>query len=138
MMGLIRDPQVFKCGVNWVGVSDINLMYSATWSDFSQQWKKFGMPVLIGDREKHAQQLKQTSPVEQAAQLKQPLLMAYGTSDRRVPIAHGQAMRDALKPVNQNVEWIEYPYEGHGWKLETTRFDFWTQVEQFLDKHIGR
>lgn len=136
LMGLIRNPEIFRCGVEWVGVSDIDLMYSITWSDFGDQWKGYGMPVLIGDRDKDAQQLADTSPIRLAAKLKQPLLMAYGGEDRRVPIEHGQKMRSALSDHNRSVEWITYLDEGHGWMLEANQIDFWTRVEKFLDKNL--
>jgi dipeptidyl aminopeptidase/acylaminoacyl peptidase len=140
LMGLVNDPDLYKCGVNWVGVTDINLMYTGTWfgeSDASTDWKEYGMPELIGDPVKDAAQLKATSPIEQAARIKQPILLAYGGSDRRVPISHGRKFYDAVKATNRNVQWVEYPEEGHGWHLEKNRIDFWTRVEKFLDKNIG-
>jgi dipeptidyl aminopeptidase/acylaminoacyl peptidase len=141
LMGLARDPGLYQCGVEWIGVTDINLMYSGTWnadSDLPDEYKQFGMPLLIGDPVKDAAQLKATSPLEQAARIKAPLLMAYGGADRRVPLFHGTRFRDAVKRTNPNVEWIEYPDEGHGWSLPANRIDFWTRVEKFLDKHIGK
>lgn len=136
MMGLIKDPQVFRCGVQWVGVTDIELMYSIARSDLPEIWRNWGMPVLVADREKDAEQIAATSPLRQAARLKQPLLMAYGGEDRRVPIEHGTKMRDALKGHNDQVEWIVYPGEGHGWFLEANDIDFWTRVEKFLGRHL--
>ncbi len=138
LMGLVKEPELFRCGVNWVGVTDIDLMYTVGWSDFSDEWQRYGMPVLVGDREKDSAQLKATSPLENAAKIKQPLLLAYGGSDRRVPIVHGTMFRDAVKQNNANVEWIEYPSEGHGWALLKTRVDFWTRVEKFLVKNMGK
>jgi dipeptidyl aminopeptidase/acylaminoacyl peptidase len=137
LMGLVNDPDLFRCGFQWVGVTDIDLMYSVTWSDFSAEYKEFGMPVLVGDKEKDAAQLKAASPIEQASRIKQPLLLAYGGADRRVPIVHGIKFRDAVQKTNPNVEWIEYTEEGHGWQLVKNRVDFWTRVEKFLERHIG-
>lgn len=138
LMGLINDPDLFRCGIDWVGVTDIDLLYSVTWSDSSEQSRRYGMPVLIGDREKDAAQLKATSPLQNAARITQPLLLAYGGSDYRVPIVHGTKFRDAVKKTNKNVEWVEYPEEGHGWGLVKNRVDFWTRVEKFLDRNIGK
>ena len=141
LMGLINDPDLYKCGVDWVGVTDINLMYSGGWSrssDMSEQWKTYGMPELIGDRVKDAAQLKATSPIEQAARVTQPVLMAYGGVDRRVPLYHGQKFYDAVTRTNKHVEWIEYPEEGHGWRVPKNAIDFWSRVEKFLDKNIGK
>ena len=136
LMGLIRYPELYRCGFEWVGVTDIDLMYSIQWSDFGEQWKGYGMPVMVADRVKDAAQIAATSPLKLAAQLKQPLLMAYGGEDRRVPIDHGLKMRSALGPHNKNVEWIDYPSEGHGWMLEANDIDFWSRVEKFLDRHL--
>jgi dipeptidyl aminopeptidase/acylaminoacyl peptidase len=137
LMGLVNNPELYRCGVNWVGVTDIELMYSEPWSDASEASKLYSMPVLIGDREKDAAQLKATSPIEQASRIKQPLLLAYGGADRRVPIVHGTKFRDAVKAYNPDVEWISYNEEGHGWALVKNRVDFWQHVEAFLDKNIG-
>ena len=137
LMGLVRHHELYQCGVNWVGVSDINLMYSINWSDISEEAKGYSMPVLIGDRVADAQQLKDTSPVEQAAKVRRPLLMAYGADDRRVPIAHGKEFRDAVSRTNSDVEWVVYNNEGHGWRMLETNVDFWTRVEKFLDRNIG-
>lgn len=140
LMGLVNDPTLYKCGVEWVGVTDINLMYTDTWnseSDFSDEWKKYGMPRLIGDRVKDAAQLKATSPIEQAARITQPLLLAYGGADRRVPMAQGKLFYEKVQQTNKDVEWIQYDAEGHGWYLAKNNIDFWHRVEKFLDKNIG-
>jgi len=138
LMGLANDPDLFRCGVDWVGVTDINLMFKPIWiSDQSEEWRHFGMPVMVGDPVKDAEQLKATSPVNIAQRIKQPLLMAYGGADPRVPIEHGEKFHDAIKPYNDKVQWIEYSQEGHGWYLLKTNVDFWTRVEKFLDENIG-
>ncbi|MBA5639072.1 S9 family peptidase [Duganella sp. LX20W] len=140
LMGLVNDPDLYKCGVDWVGVTDINLMYDGNWryaSDMSDSYKQYGMPQLVGDQVKDAAQLTATSPLMQAARIKQPLLLAYGGADLRVPLYHGNKFYDAVKAGNQQVEWVEYPEEGHGWKLPKNRIDFWGRVEKFLDRNIG-
>jgi dipeptidyl aminopeptidase/acylaminoacyl peptidase len=136
LMGLVRHPELYRCGVNWVGVTDIELMYSIHWSDIPRMSKRYGMPHMIGDREKDAAQLAATSPLKQAAKITQPLLMAYGGSDRRVPIEHGTRFRDAVSKHNQNIEWIVYGDEGHGFLLVKNNVDFWTRVEKFLARHL--
>ena len=92
----------------------------------------------IGDPEKDAEQLRATSPLAQADRIRAPVLMAYGANDRRVPIVHGQKMKDALASRNVPVEWVVYADEGHGFLIQENRFDFYRRVAEFLDKHIGR
>ncbi len=138
LMGLIKEPNLYKCGISWVGVSDINLLYDVTWSDMSDEYSKYGMPTLVGDQVKDSAQLKATSPLEQASRLSKPLILAYGALDRRVPLVHGTKFYSAVKAHNPNVEWIVYDEEGHGWRLKKNNIDFWTRVEKFLDQNIGK
>ena len=137
LMGLVNDADLYRCAVNWVGVTDIDLMFSITWSDTSEEQKRYGMTMLIGDPVGDKAQLAKTSPLLQSARITQPLLMAYGGSDRRVPIDHGTSFRNAVQKTNNQVEWVEYREEGHGWALVKNRVDFWGRVEKFLDRHIG-
>ena len=136
LMGLVKDPELYRCGVSWVGVSDILLMYDARWSDLPDEWKQFGMPQLIGDRDKDIDMLRANSPLQQAARIRNPLLVGHGRLDRRVPVEHGRSLVDAVKPHNPDVEWVEYDKEGHGWSLPETDLDWWTRVERFLARHI--
>jgi len=140
LMGLVNDPDMYQCGINWVGVTDINLMYNGNWQfedDMGETWKKHGMPEMVGDQVKDAAQLKATSPLEQAARIKRPLILAYGAADKRVPLSHGLKFREAVQETNKDVEWILYNEEGHGWALPKNSIDFWTRVEKFLDRTIG-
>lgn len=138
LMGLARDPELYRCGVAWVAVSDLALMQSATWSDMSDLWKQHGLPKMVGDKVKDAEDFKAYSPVHVAARIRQPLLLAHGQKDRRVPIEHGKAMHDALVAAgNQQVDWVVYPKEGHGWREPAVNVEFWNRVADFLDRHLG-
>ncbi|MFX5464818.1 prolyl oligopeptidase family serine peptidase, partial [Acinetobacter baumannii] len=83
---------------------------------------------LVADPDTDAEQIKKTSPVQRAKEIRMPLLMAYGGEDRRVPLKHGSDMKAALRP-DQDLEWVVYPDEGHGWFNLKTHEDFWGRVE---------
>jgi dipeptidyl aminopeptidase/acylaminoacyl peptidase len=134
-MGLVTHPDAFRCAVSWVGVTDIELLFSVGWSDMTEDIKRYSLSTLVGDPEKDAAKFKSVSAIANAARIVQPLLLAYGELDRRVPLFHGEKLRDALRPNNKNLEWITYPNEGHGWRRFETRVDFWKRVEAFLAKH---
>jgi acetyl esterase/lipase len=137
LMGLAKNPELFRCGFEWLGVTDINLMYTETFNDASFEQMEYTMPTLIGDPDKDAEQIKATSPIANAKRISQPILMAYGGRDRRVPLANGTEFRSAVAKTNSNVEWIEYQDEGHGWYYEKDDIDFWQHVEKFLAKNLG-
>ena len=137
LMGLVNDSDLFRCGVSWVGVTDPQLLFSVSWSDITNESKRYGMTRLVGDPVADAALLKAVSPLEQAARIKRPLLLAYGAWDVRVPIIHGEKLRDALKRHNSKVEWLVYENEGHGWARPENRIDFWTRVEKFLARELA-
>jgi dipeptidyl aminopeptidase/acylaminoacyl peptidase len=137
LMGLVKNPEIFRCGISWAGVTDIGLMYSVAWSDATEQAKRYEQWQLIGDPDKDAAMLKAASPLASAAAIKQPLLLAHGAWDVRVPIIHGEKLRDAIRAVNPKLEWVVYDEEGHGWRRPATRVDFWGRVERFLAANLG-
>jgi dipeptidyl aminopeptidase/acylaminoacyl peptidase len=137
MMGLVKEPDLYRAGINWVGVTDIELIYDVSWSDSSDVWKRFGMPRMIGDKDKDRDQLRRTSPLRRASEITKPVLMAYGGQDFRVPLPHGTEMRDALRKAGKvEVEWVEYEAEGHSFLLEANRLDFYSRFERFLARHL--
>jgi len=137
LMGLVRDPGQYRCGVAWVAVTDPMLLMEWRWdSDASDAWLVHGSKALLGDPEKDGDALRAASPLLQAARIREPVLLAFGTEDRRVPLVHGTRMRDALRAAGQNPVWITYPGEGHGWAKVENRVDFARRVEQFLAQHL--
>ena len=136
LMGLIKNPEIFRCGVEWAGVTDLHLMFSRSESDVSVDDLHYGMRTLIGDPDQDSAQFDANSPLLNAAKLKQPLLIAHGAADMRVPIVHATKFHDAVSRTNAQVEWIVYSDEGHGWRHEEDNIDFWNHVEAFLDKNL--
>ena len=138
LMGLIRDPELYRCGAAWVAVTDPRLMFQPVWrSDMSDETRHFSLPTLIGDPEKDADMLSSASPVAQAERLRSPLLLAFGQEDLRVPIEHANRMRDALREQGRVPEFVVYEGEGHSWLKVQTRVDFAQRLERFLAQHLG-
>jgi dipeptidyl aminopeptidase/acylaminoacyl peptidase len=137
MMGLAKTPELFKCGINYVGVTDLDLFLTATWSDFAySEFLTYGMKDMVGtlDRER----LANTSPVEMASRIKAPVLMAYGASDVRVVPEHGSRMKSALEKAGRGPEiYMMVEGEGHGYQEMKNQVEFYGAMERFLDKYIG-
>jgi len=136
LMGLIKNPELFRCGVEWAGVTDINMMFSLSENDATQEQLNYGMRTVIGDPVTDASQFSENSPLNHADKLTQPLLMAHGGLDARVPIAQASAFHNAVSRNNSRVEWIVYKDEGHGWVNPENNIDFWRHVEAFLNQNL--
>ncbi len=136
LMGLVKDPDQYRCGVAFAAVTDIRNIVDMHWSDISADYVSFGVPVLLGDRKADAERFAATSPVVQAARIKAPVLLVHGALDHRVPVQNGEAMRDALQKAGKRVEWVLYPDEGHGFGNPANRIAHWQRVERFLESNL--
>lgn len=139
LMGLIRHPDLYRCGIAWIAVTDLHLLVKGSWwvnDDTSALARKHTIPEMVGDAEKDADVLSANSPVLLASQIKSPLLLAFGEEDKRVPLAHGTRLREAMQKSSLDPEWVTYPHEGHGWSILKNKIDFANRIESFLAKHL--
>jgi dipeptidyl aminopeptidase/acylaminoacyl peptidase len=138
MMGAAKDPDLYKCAINYVGVTDLKLLLTARWSDTNQS--DFGISSMkrrVGEVGKDDKRLHDTSPVNLASRIKIPVLMAYGGADVRVIPEHGTSMRAALERAGNTPQWIIVNDEGHGYRKLENQVMFYGAMEKFLDKNIG-
>ena len=139
MQALVRTPEQFQCGANYAGITDLQLFHSVSWSDISDSdFQRHLLPVMVGDPERDKAQLRATSPAQNADKIRAAVFMAYGGEDRRVPIIHGERMRNALEKQGRSVEWMVKPDEGHGFRQLDNRVDFYTRLEAFVRRAITR
>lgn len=139
LMGLIKDPSLYRCGVAWVALADLDLYLSGSWwvaDDISSAGRQYTLPEMVGDPVKDAAMIAANSPVKQAARIRAPLLLAFGEDDRRVPLAHGKRLRDALHEAGNDPVWVTYPGEGHGFAVLQNRVDFAQRMEAFLARYL--
>jgi dipeptidyl aminopeptidase/acylaminoacyl peptidase len=139
LMGLARQPQLYRCGAAWVAVTDLELLVKGSWwvsDDTSDVARKYTIPEMVGSMDKDAQLITANSPVLLADKIKAPLLLAFGEDDQRVPLAHGKRMRESLQKQGFEPEWVTYGGEGHGWGKLETRLDFAVRLERFLSQHL--
>jgi dipeptidyl aminopeptidase/acylaminoacyl peptidase len=133
MMGLIRTPKLYRCGINAVGVTDLDLFMDATWTDYARSDSaEYTLVDLMGDRSR----FEEVNPVAQARRIESPVLLAYGSEDRRVPIEHGTRMRSALDKAGKPYEWMLIDGEGHGFRDPKNVRAYYAAVEAFLATHL--
>jgi dipeptidyl aminopeptidase/acylaminoacyl peptidase len=136
LMGTIAHPKTYRCAAALAAVTDIELMYTITWSDSSEASRLYTLPVLIGDPEKEAQRLASVSPLQRASEIKVPVLLVHGGRDLRVPIDHARKFAAAAKRAGVAVEQVEYDGEAHGFNDPANHADYYRHLERFLDKAL--
>jgi dipeptidyl aminopeptidase/acylaminoacyl peptidase len=80
---------------------------------------------------------ERNSPARNADKIKAPVMLTMGSDDVRVPLIHGERMRDALRRAGKPVEWKVYAGEGHGFNRDDNVTDFYERTLRFYDEHIG-
>jgi len=92
---------------------------------------------MVGDMEKDEAMLRAASPVFSADKITAPLLIAQGAKDPRVVKSESDQMVEAMRKRGVEVEYLVKDNEGHGFRNEENRFEFYEAMERFLAKHIG-
>lgn len=138
LSGLEKTPDLYKCGVSVSGPTDLERM-GADRSDTSRS--AVGRELIrlhIGDSASARDKLESVSPVKHADRVAAPVLLVYGKLDQRVPLSHGNHMHDALQDAHKDVQWIEFPHEGHGVALPEDRVVYYDAVFALLARTIGK
>lgn len=134
LWGVIKEPDLYKCAIGYVGAYDMVKFFDTDGSDVSQndgidEWKA----ARIAPSEA---ELIAISPAHNVTRIKAPLLIVHGEKDVRVTMAHFESLKEALDKVGTKFEWMVKP-EGHGFYKVENRVAFYGTMEKFLKKHIG-
>lgn len=136
--GAIRNAKLIKCAISYVGVTSIDYLFDNAQTDISRLAEKSSLMVeQIGDPKTERARFRRVNPLDNADKVGAPILLAYGASDRRVPLAHGADFRAALDRAHKDYEWVVYADEGHGFNKDENLVDFYGRVEHFLGKYLG-
>lgn len=135
LAGLTFTPNLYKCGVDYVGVSNIFTFYKS----IPPYWKPMQemLYAMVGHPEKDEKLLKSVSPAFHVQRIKAPLFVAQGANDPRVNKAESDQIVEALRKRGVQVEYMVKENEGHGFYNEENRFDFYRAMEKFLKQHLG-
>lgn len=131
--GAVKEPDLYKCAVGYVGVYDLPLMYRR--GDIPQS--SFGEAYLRRQLGDDMNALASRSPINQLDRLKARVMLVVGGEDRRVPPVQGLGLHQALAKRNIAHEWLYKPNEMHGFYDEANRAELYAKLVQFVDSSIG-
>lgn len=135
LVGLTFTPEVFACGVDIVGPSNLMTLLQTIppyWEPIKAQ-----MYHRIGNMETEPEFLKARSPLFFCDRIQKPLLIGQGANDPRVKQSESDQIVEAMKKANLPVEYVLYTDEGHGFARPENRLHFFAVAEEFLAKYLG-
>ena len=137
LVGLTFTPDVFACGVDIVGPSNLITTLEtipAYWEPIAEMER-----ARIGDTstEEGRRFLESRSPLSRVDAITKPLLIAQGANDPRVKQAESDQIVDAMTARGIPVTYALFGDEGHGFARPENSLAFTAVAESFLAEHLG-
>jgi dipeptidyl aminopeptidase/acylaminoacyl peptidase len=137
LVGLTFTPDVFACGVDIVGPSNLNTLLSTIppyWAPLINM-----MTTRVGDfRTDDGKKFLDTrSPLTHVDKIQRPLLIGQGANDPRVKQAEADQIVRAMQDKKIPVTYVLFPDEGHGFARPENNMAFFCVTEAFLAQHLG-
>ncbi|AZA55260.1 alpha/beta hydrolase family protein [Chryseobacterium sp. G0201] len=138
LMGLIKTPELYSCGVDYVGVSNIFTFFDS----FPEYWKPYKEMVkqiwYDLDNPEEAKIAKEVSPVFQIDKIKKPLFVVQGANDPRVNINESDQIVKALRNKGFEVPYMVKYDEGHGFGKEKNRIELYKSMLGFFAENFNK
>jgi dipeptidyl aminopeptidase/acylaminoacyl peptidase len=126
-------PGVFDAGVSMVGVSDwVRALQEASpalkasdrieYGDISEErWQEF---------------YRLNSPINNAANIKVPMLVEHGVNDPRDPVTESDRLVETIREAGGTVTYMRFPDEGHSLAKQANRVAYYRTMVAFLEAHL--
>ncbi|MCL1937467.1 MAG: S9 family peptidase [Candidatus Azobacteroides sp.] len=136
LMGLVKTPDLYACGVDYVGVSNIFTFFQSIpeyWKPYREMLKEIWYDI---DNPEEAEIAKEVSPLFQIDQIKKPLFVVQGANDPRVNINESDQMVRKLREKGFDIPYMVKYNEGHGYQREENRMDLYKCMMGFFAKNF--
>jgi dipeptidyl aminopeptidase/acylaminoacyl peptidase len=134
LMGVIGTPDLYACGVNYVGAADLEITFHGRGEDAWRSGDEFGYQrEWVGPTKAYRDE---TSPVNLVDRIKVPTLHAYGAEDPRVKIDHWLRLEPQLKKYHKEYQAIVEGKQGHGFRDQDASVSLYGALEVFLARHL--
>ncbi|WP_456444266.1 S9 family peptidase [Thiolapillus sp.] len=138
MAGLTMTPDLYKCGIDYVGVVDLDMLEK--WD--TKHDKEGGLTAwfhnAVGnpDDPKDRERMAKTSPINLLDNLDDPLFVIHGRRDPRVEIAQAEELMHKLDSLGKPYIKLIKKKEGHGFRREANKLELYKMMDKFLKKNL--
>jgi dipeptidyl aminopeptidase/acylaminoacyl peptidase len=137
LAGLTMTPDVFACGVDIVGPSNLETLLKSIppyWTPLIDLFTK-----RVGDHrtDEGRKFLASRSPLTHVDRITKPLLIAQGANDPRVKQSESDQIVKAMQAKKIPVTYAVYADEGHGFARPPNTLSFNAVAEAFLARNLG-
>jgi dipeptidyl aminopeptidase/acylaminoacyl peptidase len=139
LVAMTKTPDVFACGVDLAGPSDLESFIGIWWENFIPADNMAYKSTVLGDpaTEKGREALRLSSPLAFAHQARNPILVFHGGQDSRVPTDQASRIVDRFVEHGVPVTYVVFPEEGHGVVRPDNRRAFYSMIEAFFGQCLG-
>jgi len=137
LAGVAFTPDLYKAAVAIVAPSNLVTLLETIPPYWESVRKLFYVRMGNPTTPEGKAQLARQSPLNSAAKIVTPLLIAQGANDPRVKRAEADQIVIALRDRGYPVEYLVAPDEGHGFARPVNNMAMFAASEQFFAKHLG-
>ncbi|MEM9144252.1 MAG: S9 family peptidase, partial [Bacteroidota bacterium] len=138
LRGLTKTPDLYACGVDYVGVSNL-FTFMGTIPPYWEPYLKIIKEIWYDeDVPEEKVIMEEVSPVFQIDRIKKPLFVVQGANDPRVNIDESDQIVSALRAKGFEVPYMVKYDEGHGFGKEENSIHLYKAMMGFYAKHLGQ
>ncbi len=138
LRGLTKTPDLYACGVDYVGVSNLFTFMKTIppyWKPYLKIIKEIWYDEDVAEEKAI---MEEVSPVYQIDRIKKPLFVVQGANDPRVNIDESDQIVSALRAKGFDVPYMVKYDEGHGFGKEENSIHLYKAMMGFYAKHLGQ
>jgi dipeptidyl aminopeptidase/acylaminoacyl peptidase len=138
LRGLTKTPDLYACGVDYVGVSNL-FTFMKTIPPYWKPYLKIIKEIWYDeDIPEEKAIMEEVSPVYQIDKIEKPLFVAQGANDPRVNIDESDQIVEALRKKGFDVPYMVKYDEGHGFGKEENSIHLYKSMMGFFAKHLAQ
>lgn len=136
LRGLTKTPDLYACGVDYVGVSNLFTFMKTIppyWKPYLKIIKEIWYDEDVAEEKAI---MEEVSPVFHIDKIKKPLFVVQGANDPRVNIDESDQIVEALRARGVDVPYMVKYDEGHGFGKEENRIELYESMMGFFAMHL--